>query len=73
MVIGLRHDLDEVYGLRWGSPKVISVEKKYGVRSAFFVRTILYVVIEVVACYAIFYLVPFGYVLAVDVAGGMGD
>ncbi len=36
MIIGLRHDVDEVYGLRWGLPKVISLEK-YGVRSTFFV------------------------------------
>ena len=37
MIIGLRHDVDEVYGLRWGLPKVISLEEKYGVRSTFFV------------------------------------
>ncbi len=38
MIVGLRHDVNEVYGLRWGLPKVISVEKKYGIRSTFFVR-----------------------------------
>lgn len=38
MIIGLRHDVDEVYGLRWGLPKVISLEEKHGVRSTFFVR-----------------------------------
>ena len=38
MIVGLRHDIDNVYGLRWGLPKVVSLEKKYGVRSTFFVR-----------------------------------
>lgn len=38
MIVGLRHDVDEVYGLRSGLPKIISIEKKYGVKSTFFVR-----------------------------------
>ena len=38
MIVGLRHDVDEVCGLRWGVHKVISLEEKYGVRSTFFVR-----------------------------------
>lgn len=38
MIVGLRHDVDEVYGLRWGLPKIISSENKCGVRSMFFVR-----------------------------------
>jgi peptidoglycan/xylan/chitin deacetylase (PgdA/CDA1 family) len=38
LIVGLRHDVDEVYGLRYGLPKIISIEKKYGVKSTFFVR-----------------------------------
>lgn len=38
MIVGLRHGLDTVYGLRWGLPKIISIEKKCNVRSTFFVR-----------------------------------
>ncbi len=34
----LRHDVDTVYGLRCGVPKIVAVEKRYGVRSTFFVR-----------------------------------
>jgi glycosyltransferase involved in cell wall biosynthesis len=32
MIVGLRHDLDAVYGLRGGLPKIVSIERKYGVR-----------------------------------------
>jgi len=38
LIVGLRHDIDNVYGLRKGLPKVISIEEEYGVRSTFFVR-----------------------------------
>lgn len=38
MIIGLRHDIDTVYGLRLGLPQIISIERKHGVRSTFFVR-----------------------------------
>jgi hypothetical protein len=38
MIVGLRHDLDTVYGLRWGLLKIIAIEKKCDVRSTFFVR-----------------------------------
>ena len=30
--------MDTVYGLRWGLPKIVSIERKYGVRSTLFVR-----------------------------------
>jgi len=38
MIVGLRHDLDTVYGQRWGLPKIVAIEKKYDVKSALFVR-----------------------------------
>lgn len=38
MIIGLRHDLDTVYGLNWGLSKIISIEKKHDVKSTLFVR-----------------------------------
>ena len=38
MIVGLRHDLDTVYGLRWGLPKVISLEEKHSVRFTLFVH-----------------------------------
>jgi len=38
LIIGLRHDVDTVYGLRRGLPKLITIERKYGVRSTIFVR-----------------------------------
>ena len=38
MIIGLRHDVDTVYGLRLGLPKIISIERRYKLRSTFFVR-----------------------------------
>lgn len=39
MIIGLRHDIDNVYGLRRGLPKIIFLEERYGVKSTFFIRT----------------------------------
>jgi peptidoglycan/xylan/chitin deacetylase (PgdA/CDA1 family) len=36
--VGLRHDIDTVYGLRHGMPKIIAIERKYDVKSTFFVR-----------------------------------
>lgn len=38
MIIGLRHDIDNTYGLRRGLPKVIDLERKYDVKSTIFVR-----------------------------------
>ena len=37
-IVGLRHDVDTVYGLRWGLPRIVAIEKKCGVRSTLFVR-----------------------------------
>jgi len=36
--IGLRHDIDTSYGLRWGLQKITSIEKIHDVRSTFFIR-----------------------------------
>ena len=38
MIIGLRHDVDTVWGLRRGLPKVITIEKKHDVKSTFCIR-----------------------------------
>lgn len=38
MIIGLRHDIDDTYGIRRGLPKVIGLERRYGVKSTIFVR-----------------------------------
>ncbi|MBS7656940.1 MAG: hypothetical protein QXI71_03445 [Candidatus Bathyarchaeia archaeon] len=38
-MIGLRHDVDNIYGLRDGLPKLIRIEEKFGIRSTIFVRT----------------------------------
>ncbi|MGC8933371.1 MAG: hypothetical protein ACP5LQ_08835 [Candidatus Methanodesulfokora sp.] len=38
MMIGLRHDVDNTYGLRRGLQKIIDVESKLDIRSTFFVR-----------------------------------
>ncbi|MGY0287414.1 MAG: hypothetical protein ACUX7D_01410 [Candidatus Methanodesulfokora washburnensis] len=38
LVVGLRHDIDNTYGLRKGLSKIISVESKLDIRSTFFVR-----------------------------------
>jgi len=38
LIIGLRHDIDNTYGLRGGLPKVIGLEKRYDVKSTIFVR-----------------------------------
>lgn len=73
MIVELRHDVDEAYGLRCGLPKVISLEEKYGVTCTFFVVSMLYVLKRIVACCMSFYLVLFGYVLAGDAACGLGD
>jgi len=39
MIIGLRHDIDNAYGLRRGLQKIIFVEERYEVKSTFFIRT----------------------------------
>jgi len=38
LIVGLRHDIDTVYGLRRGLGKIVAIEEKHGVRSTFFVR-----------------------------------
>jgi hypothetical protein len=38
LIIGLRHDIDNTYGLRKGLPKVINLELERGIRSTFFIR-----------------------------------
>jgi hypothetical protein len=71
MIIGLRHDVDEVYGLRWGLPKVISLEEKYDVRSTFFVR------VDVVRsdkdCSALKRIVNDGWEVALHLINTIGD
>ena len=37
-LIGLRHDVDNVYGLRKGLPILIGIEEKFGIKSTIFVR-----------------------------------
>nr|HDO80695.1 hypothetical protein [Candidatus Bathyarchaeota archaeon] len=37
-MIGLRHDVDYYLGLRLGLPRLMELEKRYGVRSTIFVR-----------------------------------
>jgi len=38
LIVCLRHDVDTVYGLRRGLPKLIRIEEKHDVRSTLFVR-----------------------------------
>ena len=38
-MIGLRHDVDNIYGLRKGLPILIGIEEKFGIKSTIFVRT----------------------------------
>ncbi|MGC8988268.1 hypothetical protein [Infirmifilum sp.] len=38
MIVGLRHDIDNTYGLRKGLPKLVEIEDKLDLRSTFFVR-----------------------------------
>lgn len=39
LVVGLRHDVDSnFFGLRRGLPKVVEIERRFGVRSTIFVR-----------------------------------
>lgn len=71
MIIGLRHDVDEVYGLRWGLPKAISLEEKYGVRSTFFVR--VDVVRSDKGCGALKCVVDDGWEVALHLINTVGD
>ncbi|MEM2570081.1 MAG: hypothetical protein QXT67_09135 [Candidatus Bathyarchaeia archaeon] len=38
LFVGLRHDVDNTYGLRKGLPKVINIERRHDVKSTIFVR-----------------------------------
>jgi len=38
VIVGLRHDVDNVYGLRKGLPRMIEIEDRLDLRSTFFVR-----------------------------------
>lgn len=38
-MIGLRHDVDNIYGLRRGLPILICIEEKFEIKSTIFVRT----------------------------------
>jgi len=71
LIIGLRHDIDEVYGLRWGLPKLISLEEKYDVRSTLFVR------VDVVRsdkdCSALRRIVDGGWEVALHLINTIGD
>jgi hypothetical protein len=38
VIVGLRHDVDNVYSFRHESPRMVSIEERYGIRSTFFVH-----------------------------------